>query len=38
MNSANYFPNTTELTIKHNFITTLNRVLPLNQFTKLIIQ
>ncbi len=38
MNSANYLPNTNELTIKYNFTTTLNRVLPLNQFTKFIIQ
>jgi hypothetical protein len=45
MNSVNYFPNATELTIKHNFTTpddsmttTLNHFLPLNQFTKFIIQ
>jgi hypothetical protein len=43
--SANYFPNATELTIQHYFetsddsiITTLNRIVPLQQLTKLVIK
>jgi len=44
-NSANYFPNATELTIKNYFktpddliSTTLNRVVPLGKLTKLVIE
>jgi hypothetical protein len=44
-NCANYFPNVTDLTLDHNFDgprhplgTTLNRILPLLQVTKLVIQ
>jgi len=42
---VNYFPNTTELTIKHSFktsddfiSTTLNRIIPLTKLTKLVIE
>ncbi|CAF1333514.1 unnamed protein product [Rotaria sordida] len=44
-NCVNYFPNATELTIENYFqtsddsiITTLNRIIPLKQLTKLVIQ
>jgi len=44
-NSVNYFPNATELTIKDYFktsddsiSTTLNRIIPLTQLTKLVIE